>query len=156
LNTNNSNSREEDYEYDYGDEDYSKSFDLHSFHETLAGLNFTRPKLFKNGTRASLTFSNDRVREIERHNQLLLNKIMQNGPVDEGISKPKVKSKVSWMINVSKFISLSNSFLKTKKLPAIRSSAEVNRRKQQAKIDYENAILKKKLDKIAFRRPTLS
>jgi hypothetical protein len=57
-------------------------------------MNFPKPKLYKNGTRASLTFSNDRVREIERHNQLLLNKIMQNGPSDDGFSKPKVKSKV--------------------------------------------------------------
>lgn len=35
---------------------------------------------FKNGTRSSLTFSNQRVREIERDNQILLSKIMKSGP----------------------------------------------------------------------------
>lgn len=86
---------DEDYE---DDEDFS-SFDLRSFHDALAEMNISRPKLYKNGTRSSLTFSNERVREIERHNQLLLKKIMQNGPADEGgvMPKKKTKPKVSEM-----------------------------------------------------------
>lgn len=72
---------------------------MRSFHDALAEMNISRPKLYKNGTRSSLTFSNERVREIERHNQLLLKKIMQNGPADEcGVMpKKKTKPKVSEM-----------------------------------------------------------
>lgn len=36
--------------------------------------------------------------------------------------------------------------------PSIKSAAEVNRKKKQQKIDYENFLLKRKLDKIAARR----
>lgn len=39
---------------------------------------------YKNGTRSSLTFSNQRVREIERDNQRLLAKIMTSGPAGDG------------------------------------------------------------------------
>lgn len=83
-------------DYSYQEEDFSRSFDLNSFHDALAEMNISRPKVYKNGTRSSLTFSNERVREIERHNQLLLKKIMQNGPSDEGVTvKKKTKSTVT-------------------------------------------------------------
>lgn len=35
---------------------------------------------FKNGTRRSCTFSNERVRQIERENRILLRKILTHGP----------------------------------------------------------------------------
>lgn len=93
---------DEDYE---DDEDFSRSFDLRSFHDALAEMNISRPKLYKNGTRSSLTFSNERVREIERHNQLLLKKIMQNGPADEmgsvaAAPKKKTKPKVTALVQL--------------------------------------------------------
>jgi hypothetical protein len=43
---------------------------------------------FKNGTRSSLTFSNQRVEEIERENKHLLDKIMRNGPGGDGFVSP--------------------------------------------------------------------
>lgn len=77
---------------------------------------------------------------------------MQNGPADEGYVKAKVKPKVK-LVNLRYQMNHLKIYLFKAKKPIIRSSAEVNRRKQQAKIDYENAILQKKLDKIALRRP---
>lgn len=43
---------------------------------------------YKNGTRESMSFSNQRAREIERENQILLSKIMRNGPSGDGFSSP--------------------------------------------------------------------
>jgi hypothetical protein len=40
--------------------------------------------------------------------------------------------------------------------PKIKSAAEVNRRKKQQQINYENQLLKRKLDKIATRRASIS
>lgn len=55
---------------------------------------------FKNGTRSSLTFSNQRVRDIERDNQNLLKKIMKHGPSGDGVSN-KPESTVSSSLHLS-------------------------------------------------------
>lgn len=44
---------------------------------------------YKNGTRSSLTFSNQRMEEIQRENKHLLDKIMRNGPAGDGYSSRK-------------------------------------------------------------------
>lgn len=49
---------------------------------------------YKNGTRASLTFSNQRMEEIQRENRHLLEKIMRNGPSGDGFSKKQGSRKV--------------------------------------------------------------
>lgn len=65
---------------------------------------------YKNGTRSSLTFSNQRVDEIERENKLLLDKIMRNGPGGDGFMTPTSSGSAStskrkgFSFNVSRII----------------------------------------------------
>lgn len=82
-------SLESDYTYE-DDEDASpnQNFDFSSFQEVLEDIPISKQKRFKNGTRSSLTFSNQKMRDIERENQILLTKIMKRGP-SRDIDVPK-------------------------------------------------------------------
>lgn len=84
---------------------------------------------FKNGTRRSATFTNEQMRQIERENQILLKKILAQ--------RPRSSSQQS--------TSTSNA--------SRASSAAINRRYQQERIDFANDILRKKIEKIAHRNP---
>ncbi len=92
---------------------------------------------FKNGTRASLTFSNERVRQIDRDNQKLLRKIMDNGRTSNSGGSGKRRAQFCWN--------------QTYQACTKSCNAEVNRRKQQKKIDHDNQILKRKLESIGRR-----
>lgn len=78
-------------DYTYEDEEESSprhNFDFSSFQEVLEDIPISKQKRFKNGTRSSLTFSNQKMRDIERENQILLTKIMKRGP-SRDIDVPK-------------------------------------------------------------------
>lgn len=77
-----------DYEYDYEDDvDYDElksttydviaddTFDLELLQRAVNDIPMNQKK-YKNGTKKSMTFSNERMREIGRHNQILLQKIL--------------------------------------------------------------------------------
>ncbi|XP_070503302.1 uncharacterized protein hmw [Chironomus tepperi] len=149
------NSKSSSYDYDaatsYDDVDYSEydfdddeeedttcnvKFNFRLFRDAMGEIPMTEKKKYKQGTRSSLTFSNQRVKEIERDNRILLEKIMRNGP--SGDSYAKQQSTIN------------------NQRPKVKSAAEVNRRKKQQQINYENQLLKRKLDKIATRRASVS
>lgn len=114
---------------------------------------------YKNGTRSSLTFSNQRVQEIERDNKSLLKKIMKSGPSREVEVLKAGGSAVSFTNNQNDSFKLKLLITQTfrqNQRPTIKSAAEVNRRKKQHQINYENYMLKRKLDKIAARRTSLA
>ncbi|CAO1421658.1 unnamed protein product [Diamesa serratosioi] len=145
---NNSNSNRIDSELtsnfnsDYEDEEEiddesNQRYDFSLFHEVIDDVSVQKQKKFKNGTRSSLTFSNQRVREIERDNQRLLAKIMTSGPAGDGAFQKRAPQ--------LSFTSEPKSFS--------RSSAEVNRKKKQRQIDIDNQLIKRKLDNISRRRP---
>lgn len=72
------------------------------------------------------------MRQIDRENQILLNKILCQRPMKKDL-KTTNTSEIS-------------------KLCACRkSSAAINREHRQVKIDYDNNILRQKLEKIAKR-----
>uniref|UniRef100_A0A1A9W3J5 Cilia- and flagella-associated protein 97 n=1 Tax=Glossina brevipalpis TaxID=37001 RepID=A0A1A9W3J5_9MUSC len=88
-------------------------------------------------TRKSWSFSNERMREIERHNRILLRKILSQKPTYTSNSQQKLQQKVT-----------------TSPYPNTRvSSAAVNRKKQQRQIDLDNQVLKRKIEAISLRRP---
>lgn len=103
------------------------------------------PKKYKNGTRLSLTFTNERMREIERHNQILLRKIIKSGPQSTCPVMPRAESRLSRKSSAASISSVGSSVSRT-------SSAALNRRKQSQQIDYENQILRKKLENIHHSR----
>ncbi|XP_055906742.1 cilia- and flagella-associated protein 97 [Eupeodes corollae] len=83
----------------------------------------------RNTHRKSLSFSNERMREIERHNQILLRKILTQKPRKEFLNKKS-------------------------ECPKLRTTTSaVNRKKQQRQIDLDNPVLKRKIEAIALRRP---
>ncbi|XP_055852912.1 cilia- and flagella-associated protein 97 [Episyrphus balteatus] len=85
----------------------------------------------RNSHRKSLSFSNERMREIERHNQILLRKILTQKPRKEFVNQ-KIQC------------------------PNLRmTTSAVNRRKQQRQIDLDNQVLKRKIEAIALRRPQI-
>ncbi|XP_021702405.1 protein hemingway isoform X1 [Aedes aegypti] len=88
----------------------------------------------------NLSFSRDRVREIERHNQLLLQRIMTTKPT----LSTKAKTSVTTFSTVR---APSNNNSRT-------TSAAVNRKKKQRQIDIDNQLLRKKLEKIERTRRT--
>ncbi|XP_037910927.1 protein hemingway isoform X2 [Hermetia illucens] len=113
--------------------------DDHALH--LDFIRASTPKLAqsgkktKNGTRYNFSFSNDRMREIERHNRILLQKILSKGQSCIPSTNQRYK-------------------LNTPAPPPPRlSSAAINRKKQQRQIDLDNQILKCKIEQIAARRP---
>lgn len=82
-------SLESDFTYEDEEETApSQNFDFSSFHDVLDDIPASKQKRFKNGTRSSLTFSNQKMRDIERENQILLAKIMKRGPTRD-IDNPK-------------------------------------------------------------------
>ncbi|XP_055616798.1 protein hemingway isoform X2 [Toxorhynchites rutilus septentrionalis] len=86
----------------------------------------------------NLSFSRQRVREIERHNQLLLQKIMT--------SKPTLKTMPKSSAPVIKTPVPNNSRI---------TSAALNRKKKQRQIDLDNQVLRKKLEKIERSRRSI-
>uniref|UniRef100_A0A1B0F9Q7 Cilia- and flagella-associated protein 97 n=1 Tax=Glossina morsitans morsitans TaxID=37546 RepID=A0A1B0F9Q7_GLOMM len=86
--------------------------------------------------RKSWSFSNERMREIERHNRILLRKILSQKPTYTMNSQQKLQHKMT-----------------TSPYPNTRvSSAAVNRKKQQRQIDLDNQVLKRKIEAISLRR----
>nr|XP_029717262.1 protein hemingway-like [Aedes albopictus]XP_029717263.1 protein hemingway-like [Aedes albopictus] len=83
----------------------------------------------------NLSFSRDRVREIERHNQLLLQRIMTTKPTLSTKAKPSATTISTPSHNNSR-----------------TTSAAVNRKKKQRQIDIDNQLLRKKLEKIERTR----
>lgn len=105
----------------------------------------TNRKKYKQGTRKSLTFTNERMRDIERHNQILLRKIIEKGPHSTCPTLPRAESRLS---RKSSATSVNSSVDTSSRI----SSATLNRRKQQQQIDYENQILRRKLESIHQKR----
>ncbi|CAO1421648.1 unnamed protein product, partial [Diamesa tonsa] len=127
-----------DYEDDEEiDGESNHRYDFSLFHEVIDDVSVPKQKKYKNGTRSSLTFSNQRVREIERDNQRLLSKIMTSGPAGDGTFHKRAPQ-----------LSFSSE-----PKSVSRSSAEVNRKKKQRQIDMDNQLIKRKLDSISRRRP---
>ncbi|XP_011192169.1 protein hemingway [Zeugodacus cucurbitae] len=90
----------------------------------------------RSNPRKSWSFSNDRMREIERHNHILLRKILSQKPTYH-LATPKP----------TKFATLP---------PTTRiTSAAINRKKKQRQIDLDNQGLKRRIEAITLRRPTL-
>ncbi|XP_058824900.1 uncharacterized protein LOC131685292 [Topomyia yanbarensis] len=83
----------------------------------------------------NMSFSRERVREIERHNQLLLQRIMTTKPTLRTSSKKNVTVVSTPLTNNSR-----------------TTSAAVNRKKKQRQIDIDNQLLRKKLEKIERSR----
>ncbi|XP_037816891.1 protein hemingway [Lucilia sericata] len=108
---------------------------IKQFHRT----NSTDKLRVKPHPRKSMSFSNERMREIERHNQILLRKILTQKP------SYTLKSKTS-QSSVQKIPSQTNTRLTT---------SAVNRKKQQRQIDLDNQVLKRKIEAIAGRRRPL-
>lgn len=82
-------SLESDFTYEDEEETApSQNFDFSSFQDALDDIPASKQKRFKNGTRSSLTFSNQKMRDIERENQILLAKIMKRGP-SRDVDNPK-------------------------------------------------------------------
>lgn len=75
------------------------------------------------------------MRQIERENQILLNKILAQRP----------RSSMQRSVNASHSTRASSA----SHIP----SAAINRRHQQERIDFANNILRKKIEKIAQRNP---
>ncbi|KAG5671374.1 hypothetical protein PVAND_001575 [Polypedilum vanderplanki] len=123
----------------------SRSFDFRILSNVIGELRggMTKKK-YKNGTRSSLTFSNERVKEIDRANKILLDKIMKH------------KCSPSGDNNNLRSSSSASTKKPSNNRPVIKSAAEINRRKKQQQIIYENAILQRKIEKIASRRGPLS
>lgn len=76
------------------------------------------------------------MRQIERENQILLNKILTQRP----------QSCMRRNANTSYEVTRASSASRV-------SSAAINRRHQQERIDFANNILRKKIEKIAQRNP---
>lgn len=76
------------------------------------------------------------MRQIERENQILLNKILAQRP------RTSIERSASGTNNLSRASSASRI-----------SSAAINRRHQQERIDFANNILRKKIEKISNRNP---
>ncbi|XP_058443210.1 cilia- and flagella-associated protein 97-like [Malaya genurostris] len=86
----------------------------------------------------NMSFSRERVREIERHNQLLLQKIMTTKPTLKISPKNNDMAISSPVTNNSRI-----------------TSAAVNRKKKQRQIDLDNQLLMKKLEKIERSRRSM-
>ncbi|GAB0095151.1 hypothetical protein DMENIID0001_105040 [Sergentomyia squamirostris] len=107
-------------------------FNVSLLHSALDDISLPpmRRKPFKNGTRQSLTFTNDQMWEIERQNRHLM----------ERIFRPTGSSRCS--LRQSDFQPNSRT-----------SSAAINRKKRERQIQLDNQVLFKKLQAIKARRP---
>lgn len=75
------------------------------------------------------------MRQIERENQILLNKILAQRPhssIQRSVSATNIVQRACCATRIS--------------------SAAINRRQQQERIDYDNNILRRKIEKIANRQ----
>ncbi|XP_037956154.1 ring-infected erythrocyte surface antigen-like [Teleopsis dalmanni] len=81
--------------------------------------------------RKNASFSNKELREIERTNKILLQKIVSQKPT------------------------FTTSGQSSKASVRFASTASINRRKQQRQIDLDNQILKRKIEAIAVRKPVI-
>lgn len=116
---------------------------------------------FKNGTRRSCTFTNEEMRQIERENRILLNKILAQRPRHSSARRQQVTADYqvtclfclfSSMQFVVKLKFIVYYCRQTRSSSASRvSSAAINRRQQQQRIDFDNNILRKKIERIARR-----
>uniref|UniRef100_A0A1I8PVF3 Protein hemingway n=1 Tax=Stomoxys calcitrans TaxID=35570 RepID=A0A1I8PVF3_STOCA len=106
--------------------------------------NFIRPTPSTDRLRArphprkSMSFSNERMREIERHNQILLRKILTQKPT---YMSKSAQHKVPNKTNSQTQVRLTTS--------------AVNRKKQQRQIEMDNQVLQRKIEAIALRRRPL-
>ncbi|XP_059610865.1 cilia- and flagella-associated protein 97 [Phlebotomus argentipes] len=107
-------------------------FNVSLLHSALDDISLPpmRRRPFKNGTRQSLTFTNDQMWEIERQNRLLM----------ERIFRPAGSSRCS--LRQSDFQPNSRT-----------SSAAINRKKRERQIQLDNQVLCRKLQAIKSRRP---
>ncbi|XP_053950603.1 protein hemingway [Anastrepha ludens] len=111
--------------------------DDYAFHLNFLKANGSNEKLkMRAYQRKSWSFSNDRMREIERHNHILLRKILSQKPTYQSIA-PKPK----------KFATLPTTSRIT--------SAAINRKKKQRQIDLDNQGLKRRIEAISLRRPAV-
>ncbi|XP_022211433.2 protein hemingway isoform X2 [Drosophila obscura] len=95
---------------------------------------------YKNLGRKSYSFTNEQMRNIERQNHILLQKMMTVKPTAQ------IKASTSAM--------KCNTNTTSMALPPSRlTSAAVNRKKFQRQINLENELIKRKLDAIHTRRP---
>ncbi|XP_061402377.1 protein hemingway [Musca vetustissima] len=136
---------------DYDDESYydtqfeyettSKTPSCFNSDDYVFHANFIRPSpttdrfRVKPHPRKSMSFSNERMREIERHNQILLRKILTQKP--------------TYIAKSAQHKGQSN------KTNLRLTTSAVNRKKQQRQIDLDNQVLKRKLEAIALRRKPL-
>ncbi|KAK9876920.1 hypothetical protein WA026_015955 [Henosepilachna vigintioctopunctata] len=102
------------------DENYSENFELPSDSSSSCGNLCKYPTYV--GIGLNKTFNDTRLRDIERDNSILMTKIMSK------TRRPKQ--------------------YKTYQQPQIKSSFDINRKKAQAKIEYENRILFKKIQAV--------
>ncbi|XP_036344582.1 protein hemingway-like [Rhagoletis pomonella] len=111
--------------------------DDYAFHLNFLKSNGSNEQLrMRHQQRKSWSFSNDRMREIERHNHILLRKILSQKPTYHWAT-PKP----------TKFTTLP---------PTTRiTSAAINRKKKQRQIDMDNQGLKRRIEAISLRRPTV-
>ncbi|XP_055384637.1 GATA zinc finger domain-containing protein 14 [Condylostylus longicornis] len=84
----------------------------------------------------NLSFSNERMREIDRSNQILLKKILTQKSAYEARSLIGNKQKQTTLYKNNR-----------------QTSAAINRKKQQRQIEMDNQVLKRKLEAIAYRNP---
>lgn len=106
----------------------------------------------KPAIRKNMSFTNMRLREIERQNEILLKKILSQKPSYLGaMKKPAAVRKVVLLKFYVKFSKIL--YFQPDNPPSARkSSAEINRKKQQRQIDLDNLVLKKKIEAISNRR----
>ncbi|XP_004521364.1 protein hemingway [Ceratitis capitata] len=111
--------------------------DDYTFHLNFLRGNSSNERFkIRSNQRKSWSFSNDRMREIERHNHILLRKILSQKPTYH-LATPKP----------TKFATLPSTSRTT--------SAAINRKKKQRQIDLDNQGLKRRIEAITLRRPTL-
>ncbi|XP_055586563.1 protein hemingway-like [Uranotaenia lowii] len=121
-------------------EDYDESghlFHMDIMKSSLSDISYSSTQRLSSGRpkarNQNISFSRERVREIERHNQILLQRIMSSKPTLR--TKPVVQPVVVPTTNNSRI-----------------TSAAVNRKKKQRQIEIDNQILRKKLEKIERSR----
>lgn len=93
------------------------------------------------------------MRDIERTNRILLQKILSKGPASTSTTKSKNVTSVSIFVIKILFITMYiNCRLQRSENMTRVSSAAVNRKKQQRQIDFDNQVLRRKIEEIARRK----
>lgn len=127
--SNESGSTVEQYDSDSNYESYSE-LDLPL---SLKQLSLKSTKKANAGNQQSKSFSRARVTEIERHNMNLMRRIKT------------AKSTINQFRNGSHVDCVTRT-----------ATATINRKRSEQKIEYENSILRQKLEKIGRRRHSIS